>query len=241
MKCLSAKKSSFCPPQSLTLELVALYLHPEAEVLRVAVAPPGVPAEPQRAQRRQRDQAADVQARQVVPAHIQHLQSQVLRKGVRVDLPQARVICQSEHHQRRQGPERPVLDLQQGVEGQVQVGELAQVPERGLGDVRQRVVAAVQVDQVGQVVELQGRQVSDQVVGDDELPGRQGQVVGERGQVLPDALDHQLLVAHAPVRAAGGESRGRGHPHYKEEDEEEPEGLGQEAHDEAARRVMNSG
>ncbi len=232
-------------PSILTLELEALYLHPEAEVLRVTVAAPGVTAEPQRPQSRQGDQAADVEGRQVVPAHIQHLQSHVLREGIRVDLPQTRVIRQPEHHQGRQGPESPVLDLQQGVERQVQVGEFSQIPEGGLGDLGQRVVAAVQIDQIGQVVELQRRKVPDAVVGNDELPGCQGQVIGEQGELLPGALDHQLVVAHASVWAAGCESRGRGHPHHEDKEEEEPEGLGaglgQETHDEAAQSVMNSG
>ncbi|KAF3835035.1 hypothetical protein F7725_027593 [Dissostichus mawsoni] len=110
---------------------------------------------------------------------------------------------------------------------------------------KSRVVAAVQIDQIGQVVELQRREVPNAVVGDDELPGGQGQVIGELGELLPGALDHQLVVTHASIGAAGCESRGRGHPHHEDKEEEEPEGLGaglgQETHDEAAQSVMNSG
>ncbi len=161
------------------MELETLYLDPEAQVLRVAVAPPGVPAEPQRAQRRQRDQRADVEHSQVVAAHVQHLQRRVLRERVRVDLRQPRVICHPQHHHAGQRAKRPVLDLRQAVERQIQVGELAQVAKSRLGDLRQRVVAAVQVHQVRQVVELQRRKVADPVIGDDQLPGGQREVHGE--------------------------------------------------------------
>jgi len=228
-----------------TLELEAFQVNPQAEVLVVAFAAPRVPTDPHGAQGWQRDQGGDVEDSQVVPAHIQYLQSNVLREGVRVDLTQTRIIRQPEHYQRRQRPESPVLDLQQGVERQVQIGEFPQVPESGLRDFCQRVVATIQIDQIGQVVELQRRQVPDAVVRDDKLPGRQGQVIGEQGEILPSALDHQLVVAHASVGAAGSECRRGGHPHHEDKEEEEPEGLStgleQETHDEAAQSVMNSG
>lgn len=116
----------------LTLKFEALYLHPETQVLRVTVTLPRVATEAKGAQSRQRDEAADVQGRQVVSTHVEHLQRHVLRKGIRVDLAKTGVVRQPEHHQGRQRSESPVLDLQQGVKRQVQVGKFAQVPECGL-------------------------------------------------------------------------------------------------------------
>ena len=116
------------------MKLEALHVDPEAQVLVVALAAPGVAAEAQRAERRQRDQRRDVERRQVVAAHVQHLQRRALGEGVGVDLGEALVVRHAQHHHAAQRAERAVLDARQRVERQVQVGQLAQVAERRLGD-----------------------------------------------------------------------------------------------------------
>jgi len=107
-----------------TLELEALQVDPQTQVLVVALAAPRVPAEPHRAQRGQRDQGGDVDDRQVVPTHVQHLEGRGFYKRVLVDLREPRVVGHPQHHQAHQGPECPVLDPDQGVEGEVQVDQL---------------------------------------------------------------------------------------------------------------------
>lgn len=199
------------------MKLEGLQVDPQAEVLVLALAAPRVPAESHRAQGWQRQQGCDVEHRQVVPAHIQHLEVLVFRKSVRMDLWESGIVGHPQHNQAGQGPERPVLDPGQGVEREVQVGQFTQIPKRGFGDLRQGVVAAVQIHQVREVVEREGRQLHDAIVGDDELPRGQRQVDREGGQVLPSALNHQLVIAHAPVRAAGGDDRGRGDPKGQEQ------------------------
>lgn len=208
-----------------TLELEALQVDPQTQVFVVALAAPGVPAEPQRAQSWQRHQRADVQDRQIVPTHVQHLKGPVFREGVLVNFRESRVVGHPEHDQTGQGAKGPVLDATQGVEGEIQVGQLLQIPKGGLGDLRQGVVAAVQVHQVGEVVERQRRQLRDAVVGDDQLPRGQRQVDRKRGQMLPGALNHQLVVAHAPVRAPRRQDRGGVHPRGEEKRDEELQGL----------------
>ncbi len=107
-----------------TLELEALQVDPQTQVLVVALTAPRVPAEPHRAQGGQSDQGGDVKDRQVVPTNIKHLEGCVFGKGVLVNLRESRVVSHPQHHQARQGAERPVLDPAQGVEGEVQVGQL---------------------------------------------------------------------------------------------------------------------
>lgn len=100
-------------------------MDPQGQVLVVAFAAPRVPAEPHWAQGGQRDQGGDVEDRQVVSAHIEYLKGRVLPKSVRVNFGEPRIVRHPQHHQARQGAERPVLDPGQSVEGEVQVGQLA--------------------------------------------------------------------------------------------------------------------
>lgn len=99
------------------------------------------------------------------------------------------VVRHSEHDETGQRPERPVLDLTQSVEGQVQIGKFAEVAKRRFRYLGDGVVAAVQVYQVGQVVELQCREVPDFVVGDDKLAGGEREIWGKLREFLPGALD----------------------------------------------------
>ena len=206
-----------------TLELEALQVDPQTQVFVVALAAPRVPTEPHWAQSWQHHQRADVQHRQVVPTHIQHLEGQVFREGVLVNYREPRVVGHPEHDQTGQRAKGPVLDVAQRVEGEVQVSQLPQVPKGGLGDLRQGVVAAVQVHQIGEVVERQRRQLHDPVVGDDQLPRGQRQVDRKGGQMLPGALNDKLLVTHAPVRAARGQHRGSVAARGEEEEERNQE------------------
>lgn len=164
----------------LTLELESLYLDPETEVLCVAVAAPGVPTQAKGAEGRQCDERTNVQHSQVVAADVQHLQRQVFRESIRMNLGECWVVCHSKHNETGQRPERPVLDLSQSVEGQVQIGKFAQVAKGRFRYLGEGVVAAVQVHQVRQVVELQSREVPNFVVGDDKLPGGEREICGEQ-------------------------------------------------------------
>lgn len=200
-----------------TLELEAFQVDPQTQVFVIAPAAPRVPAEPHWAQSWQRHQRGNVQDRQIVPTHIQHLEGRVFREGVLVHFRESRVVGHPKHDQTGQRAKGPVLDAAQGVEGEVQIGQLPQIPKGGLGDLRQGVVAAVQVHQIGEVVERQRRQLHDAVVGDDQLPRGQRQVDRKGGQMLPGALNDKLIITHAPVRAPRRQHRGSVRPRGEEE------------------------
>lgn len=200
-------------------------MDPKAEILIIALAGPRVSAESQGAKDRQRDKGGDVEHRQIVPAHIQDLESCVFHEGFWVNLREPRVVRHPQHHQSCQRTERPIGDAGQSVKREVKVCQLPEIPERRLRYLCQRVVAAVQVHQVGQVVEPKRGQLSDAVVGDDELPRGQGHVAREGGQLLPGALDHQLLITHALVGAARGEHRGCARRRGKKQHYYKPQGL----------------